>query len=90
MVDRVAAPTVHTAAVRMPAITTGAASGASTSRSFCAAVIPTASAASTTAGSSPWRPATPLRRIGSTAYSVSASNDGRKPSAGSASTSSSG
>ena len=60
MVDSVAAPIVQTAAVRMPAITTGAASGASTSRSFCAAVMPTPSAASRTAGSMPVKPATPV------------------------------
>ena len=67
VVDSVAAPIVHTAAVRMPAISTGATSGASTNRSFCAGVIPTASAAWRTAGSMPSRPATPFRRIGSSA-----------------------
>ena len=67
VVDSVAAPIVHTAAVRMPATTTGSASGASTSRSFCAGVMPTASAASSTAGSIPRSPATPFRRIGSSA-----------------------
>ena len=36
VVDSVAAPIVHTAAVRRPATATGAASGASTSRSFLA------------------------------------------------------
>jgi hypothetical protein len=82
VVDKVAAPIVHTAAVRIPAINTGATSGASTSRSFCAGVIPTASAACEIAGSIPCSPATAFRRIGSSAYSVNAINDGRKPSAG--------
>jgi hypothetical protein len=67
VVDSVAAPIVQTAAVRMPAITTGAASGASTRRSFCVRVMPTASAACTIAGSIPCSPATALRRIGSSA-----------------------
>ena len=56
---------VHTAAVRMPAMKTGAASGNSTRRSCWRAVMPTALAASITAGSSPVRPATAVRRIGS-------------------------
>ena len=57
-------------------------SGASTHHNFCAPVMPRPSAASPSAGSSPARPVTPLRRIGSTAYSASASSDGRNPSAG--------
>ena len=67
VVESVAAPIVHTAAVRMPATSTGSASGASTRRSFCAGVMPTASAAWVTAGSMPTSPATPLRMIGSSA-----------------------
>jgi hypothetical protein len=67
VVASVAAPIVHTAAVRIPAITNGAASGASTKRSFCAGVIPTASAASSTPASIVCRAVTALRRIGSTA-----------------------
>ena len=67
VVDSVAAPIVQVAAVLRPAIATGAASGASTSRSFCDGVIPTASAASITAGSIPCRPATPFRSSGSSA-----------------------
>ena len=51
--------------LRNPAIATGAASGSSTSRSFCAGVIPTASAASVTAVSIPASPATPFRSSGS-------------------------
>ncbi|MCY1172836.1 hypothetical protein D9M73_129800 [compost metagenome] len=67
VVDKVAAPIVHTAAVRTPAISTGATNGASTKRSFCHAVMPMPSAASITAGSIPASPVTPLRRIGSSA-----------------------
>ena len=81
-VESVAAPMVHTAAVRTPAITIGAASGASTRNSRWRGVMPTPSAASRMAGGNPVRPATPLRRIGSMEYSVSAETDGRNPSAG--------
>ena len=55
---------VHTAAVRIPAMITGAASGSSTCRSFWREVMPTPSAASRMAGSTPVIPATPFRRIG--------------------------
>ena len=47
----VAAPTVMTAAVRTPAMITGAASGRRTCSSRCLGVMPSASAASTAAGS---------------------------------------
>jgi hypothetical protein len=64
-VESVAAPIVQTAAVRTPAMITGAASGSSTCISFWREVIPTPSAASVTAGSTPRMPAVPFRRIGS-------------------------
>jgi hypothetical protein len=67
VVDRVAAPIVQTAAVRMPAITMGSTSGASTSNRRWRGVMPDASAASITAGSRWFRPVTALRRIGSSA-----------------------
>jgi hypothetical protein len=56
---------VHTAAVRTPAMITGAARGSSTRHSRWRSVMPTPRAASITAGSTPVRPATVLRRIGS-------------------------
>ena len=56
---------VQTAAVRTPAMITGAASGSSTRQSFCAEVMPTPSAASRMAGSTPRIPAAPFLRIGS-------------------------
>ena len=43
--------------------------------------MPTPSAASRIAGSTPVMPATVFRRIGSIEYSVSASSEGRNPSA---------
>ncbi len=52
-VERVAVPITHTAAVRMPAMITGSASGSSTMRSDCRDVMPTASVASMMAGSIP-------------------------------------
>ena len=64
-VARVAAPIVQTAAVRTPAMITGAASGSSTCKSRWRSVMPTPRAASTMAGSTPMMPATPFRRIGS-------------------------
>ena len=56
---------VHTAAVRTPAMTTGAARGASTRQKRWVGVMPMPSAASKTPASSPVSPATVLRRIGS-------------------------
>jgi hypothetical protein len=56
---------VHTAAVRTPAMITGAARGSSTCSSRWRSVMPTPFAASTTAGSTPVRPATVFRSIGS-------------------------
>ena len=56
---------VQTAAVRTPAMITGAASGSSTWKSFWRGVMPTPSAASFSAGSTPVTPVTPFRRIGS-------------------------
>ena len=67
VVDSVAAPIVHTAAVRTPAITVGSASGASTSHSFCHGVMPMPSAASATSGSMPCSATTVLRMTGSSA-----------------------
>ena len=67
VVASVAAPIVHTAAVRMPARMIGAPSGSSTIVSRWRRVMPTPSAASSTSGSTPWSAATPLRRIGSKA-----------------------
>ena len=66
-VASVAVPMVSTAAVRTPAIATGAASGASTRRNRWRGVMPTPRAASITAGSSPVSAATPFRSIGSMA-----------------------
>ena len=56
---------VQTAAVRAPAMITGAAKGASTHNRRWRDVMPMPLAASTTAGSTPIRPATEFRRIGS-------------------------
>jgi hypothetical protein len=56
---------VQTAAVRTPAMITGAASGSSTCQSRWPAVMPTPSAAARTAGSTPRIPAMAFRRIGS-------------------------
>jgi len=64
-VESVAVPTTHTAAVRSPATITGSASGSSTRQSCWRGVMPTPSAASRTAGSTPASPVTVLRRIGS-------------------------
>ncbi len=64
-VERVAAPMVHTAAVRTPAMITGAASGSSTRKRRWASVMPMPRAASEAAGSTPTIPATPFLRIGS-------------------------
>ena len=77
-------PTTHTAAVRIPARMTGAASGSSTLRRIWAGVMPMALAASTSAGSTPSTPATVLRTTGSIAYSVSAIPAGSAPRAGTA------
>ncbi len=63
-VESVAAPIVQTAAVRTPAMTTGAASGASTQNSRWRPVMPMPRAASIADLSTPLRPATPFRRIG--------------------------
>ena len=49
----------------VPAILTGSASGSSTIRSDCRAVMPTPLAASISAGSMPLRPVMPLRSTGS-------------------------
>ena len=57
-------PTVHTVAVRNPATITGSASGSSTERSRCASVMPTASAARNTFGSTERIPTTVFRNIG--------------------------
>ena len=56
---------VQTAAVRTPAMITGAASGSSTWNRRWRSVMPMPRAASTIAGSTPVMPATPFRRIGS-------------------------
>jgi len=64
-VESVAAPMVQTAAVRTPAMITGAASGSSTWNRRWAEVMPMPSAASITAGSTPVMPATPFLKIGS-------------------------
>ena len=74
-------PITHTAAVRMPAIITGSASGNSTVNSDCEDVMPTPSAASTIAGSTPRSPVMVLRSTGSIEYSASASTDGKNPNA---------
>ena len=55
----------QTAAVRMPAIITGSASGSSTMISDCRRVMPTPLAASISAGSMPLSPVMPLRSTGS-------------------------
>src|SRR6185437_15084971 len=68
----VATPTHVTVAVRSPARITLAAIGNSTLRSRCHPVIPSAFATSMTAGSTLLIPAYVLRRIGSSAYAVSA------------------
>ena len=60
----VAVPTSITAAVRMPAMMTGAASGSRTSRKICQSVIPSACAAATAAGSASRTPVNVLRTIG--------------------------
>jgi hypothetical protein len=80
-VDNVAAPITHTAAVRIPAISNGVASGSSTRHSRCQSVMPTPRAASIRAESMLTMPATPLRMTGSIEYRDSANNDGRNPSA---------
>ena len=67
VVASVAMPMVQTAAVRMPAMIVGAANGACTQSSFCRRVMPTPSAASVIAGSTPVSPVTALRMIGSNA-----------------------
>jgi len=64
-VERVAAPITHTAAVRMPAMITGAASGSSTSHSDWRCVMPTPLAAMRMAGSMPIRAVMVLRSTGS-------------------------
>ena len=74
-------PITQTAAVRMPAIMTGSASGSSTMTSDCREVMPTPLAASISAGSMPFSPVMPLRSTGSIEYSASASIAGRKPNA---------
>ena len=56
---------VQTAAVRTPAMITGAASGSSTWNRRGEGVMPTPSAASVTARSTPRIPAAPFLRIGS-------------------------
>src|SRR6185436_3371878 len=63
----------------MPAAITGAASGSSTRRRTCAGAIPMPRAASTVAGSTPRSPVIALRRIGSSAYRVSAIAAGANP-----------
>ena len=55
---------ISTAAVRTPAMTTGAAKGASTHHNFWRGVMPTPSAASRRAGATPMRPVTALRIMG--------------------------
>ena len=72
-------PTIQTVAVRRPATMIGMASGSSTLRSCCIGVMPTARAASLSAGSTPAIPVTVFRRIGSTPYSVSPTRAGRNP-----------
>ena len=74
-------PITHTAAVRMPAMMTGIASGSSTMVSDWRGVMPTPCAASRMAGSMPCNPVMVLRSTGSTEYSASASTEGRKPKA---------
>ncbi len=64
-VDSVAVPITHTAAVRMPAMMMGSASGSSTMNSVWRGVMPTPSAASLIAGSRPTMPVTVLRSTGS-------------------------
>ncbi|MEJ0042583.1 MAG: hypothetical protein WDM81_10365 [Rhizomicrobium sp.] len=58
-------PITHTAAVRMPAMMTGAASGSSTWNSDWLGVMPTPRAAIFTAGSMPASPVIVLRNTGS-------------------------
>ena len=82
VVASVAAPMVHTAAVRMPAMMCGADKGASTSLNFCHPVMPMPSAASITPGSRLACAVTAFLRMGSRAYRVSAISAGRKPSVG--------
>jgi len=64
-VESVAVPITQTAAVRMPAIITGSASGSSTMKSDCRGVIPTPWAASRMASSTPFKPVIVLRSTGS-------------------------
>jgi hypothetical protein len=64
-VDSVAVPITHVAAVRMPAMMVGSASGSSTISSDCARVMPTPRAASLTAGSMPLSPVIVFRSTGS-------------------------
>jgi hypothetical protein len=64
-VDNVAVPITQTAAVRMPAIITGSASGNSTLSNDWRGVMPTPCAASRIAGSTPFRPVMVLRSTGS-------------------------
>ncbi len=80
-VESVAVPITQTAAVLMPAMITGSASGSSTIVSDCRRVIPTPSAASVIAGSMPCNPVIVFRSTGSMLYSASANTDGRKPNA---------
>ena len=63
----VATPTPETSAVRTPAAMTAVASGNSTWTSTCRGVIPSASAASRTAGSTLAMPAIVPRTMGSSA-----------------------
>ena len=60
-----AAPITQIAAVRMPAMITGSASGSSTMASDCRCVMPTPSAASLIAASTPLRPVMVFRSTGS-------------------------
>src|SRR6185295_12307757 len=75
----VATPTPITVASRMPAMMTLAASGSSTRRKSCASVMPMPTAASRSPGSIDAMPVTVFRRIGSNAYSVSATSAVRVP-----------
>ena len=68
----VAVPMVVTVATRMPARMVRAASGSSTCQSSCQLVSPIAMADSRTAGSTPRMPTSVLRRMGSSAYRISA------------------
>ncbi len=77
---RVALATTSTAAVRIPARTSGYASGHSIRRRICRAVIPIPRAASRTVSGTPRSPSSVFTTIGGSASITSARSAGQNPS----------